>query len=302
METELSYIAQLQSQTSLLADHLLKMEEVMVGDTSLHSHALRIKGCNHLKEYVDDVLRLPAHCKSSICGNCGRWRYEQVADRARWSATQLLQPRTEFKDLCLTVRDVPTDAIRDTVKILRNGCGKLIEPVKGMLGSLWSLEVAKGENPQEENVHLHGLIALDTGRHSGRDRYSRKDWTESWFDNVENARSAHIKTLKDAEGVNSFIDYIAPTNHIKKGFLARIAEALRDPARYVGRAQQLFKLPRHWPTGEFITPEMPVDDGSGLWTGLTKEKWVNDYSKMVRSFGPVTRHPHEDIPIDGAVG
>lgn len=294
-----SYIEQLQQHNGLLADKFLSMPDVQVRDVSLHSHALRMKACNHLKEDFFDGGRSPAHCTSSICGTCGRWRYEQVADRARFHA-QCLQsnPKALFKEVGLTVKDVSTDEIRDTAKILRKGCGQLITPVKGMLGSLFSLEVATSAvNPKLENVHVHGLIALDAGKHSGQYRYSKKKWREAWCESVENARDAHVKTLPEAADVNRFIDYSVPTNDMKKGFLARISDALKDPGRYVDRARQLWKLERHWPSGGFEMPSVPQESGSGLWTAMTKQTWETYYSKAARSLGPITEHPLEDIPI-----
>lgn len=171
-----------------------------------HGYAERVSECSRNPVFAWDRgaktyrLQRADFCRVRMCPVC-QWRkslrwFGRMAEA--WSDLDKRHPDLRFLHLTLTVKNCPTDQVRDVItETINPGWSRLHrrktlwkygedgereERVRNRIaGFLKSVETKPGASQGETNVHLHLLVAVEP-EYFGDDYLQTSDWVKNWRD------------------------------------------------------------------------------------------------------------------------
>jgi hypothetical protein len=253
----------------------------------------RMRRCSHRKGDSHQ-------CGSTLCLLCSRWRNEQAGHLLRQSVQgmQSTHPNSKLMFVSPTLGNVRTDEIGKAARHLHKSWGRFTTQVSCLHGSFRATEIAANPtDPETENVHCHGILAISPGGLSGRNYRSKAAWNEAWADAAkEAARDIDAKPVYDLDGA---IAYMLPaTLNAEKDYVRPAEVAHSDPERYPERIHQQYRLNRHRYGGN-LPPRLhkQVPDGTGLWHGMNTGKFRSFERKLAYDASAYRSRPLELLPV-----
>ena len=157
----------------------------------------RIQSCGELLQFIqqeDGSLKLyqAYFCKNKLCPMCN-WRrsmkYSYQTSRIIDEAIKQ-NPKGRFLFLTLTVKNVPGDALNDTISQLTKAFDLLFRRAKvqkNLLGYLRSVEVTHNSEQNTYHPHIHVLMMVKSSYFSGTSNnyITQEEWGEMWSQSLK---------------------------------------------------------------------------------------------------------------------
>lgn len=192
----------------------------------------RIQSCGELLQFIqqeDGSLKLyqAYFCKNKLCPMCN-WRrsmkYSYQTSRIIDEAIKQ-NPKGRFLFLTLTVKNVPGDALNDTISQLTKSFDRLFRRAKvqkNLLGYLRSVEVTHNAEQNTYHPHIHVLMMVKSSYFSGTSNnyITQEEWGDMWSQSlkVDYVPMVDIRAVKETgKGLKGAILETAkyPTKPIK---------------------------------------------------------------------------------------
>lgn len=180
------------------------------GEAELHQkHAERMAKCTGRLMFgwnVDQTtgeakmqLKKTLFCKVRSCPVC-QWRRQLVWQARAFTMlpkVKELYPKHRWLFLTLTVENVPTDELKETIKTMQDAWSKLRKRKNfPAIGYIKSLEVTRSANGFA-HPHFHVLLLVPSS-YFGKNYIPQLEWREMWGDclRVSYLPVVHIQTVK----------------------------------------------------------------------------------------------------------
>lgn len=170
----------------------------------------RIQSCGELLQFIqqeDGSLKLyqAYFCKNKLCPMCN-WRrsmkYSYQTSRIIDEAIKQ-NPKGRFLFLTLTVKNVPGDALNDTISQLTKSFDRLFRRAKvqkNLLGYLRSVEVTHNAEQNTYHPHIHVLMMVKSSYFNKGDYIKQEEWGEMWSQSlkVDYVPMVDIRSVKES--------------------------------------------------------------------------------------------------------
>lgn len=156
----------------------------------------RIQFCGELLQFIqqeDGSLKLyqAYFCKNKLCPMCN-WRrsmkYSYQTSRIIDEAIKQ-KPKGRFLFLTLTVKNVPGDALNDTISQLTKSFDRLFRRAKvqkNLLGYLRSVEVTHNAEQDTYHPHIHVLMMVRPSYFQSKSDYiTQAEWSKMWSQSLK---------------------------------------------------------------------------------------------------------------------
>ena len=225
------------------------------GEAELHQkHSERMSKCTgklmfgwNVDEQTGEAkmqLKNTLFCKVRSCPVC-QWRRQLV-----WQARAFkmlpkvkeLYPKHRWLFLTLTVENVPTDDLKETIKTMQEAWQRLRQrknfPAIGYIKSLEVTRSAKGF----AHPHFHVLLLVPSGYFHGKNYTTQQQWRETWGDclRVNYLPVVHVQTVKSKNPNNPHDVGAAVVETLK--YETKAAELEQHPDFLRAIALQLVKV------------------------------------------------------------
>lgn len=131
-----------------------------------------------------------------------------------------------FIFLTLTVRNCPTEQLKDTLTHLNKSWQRLTQrSVWPGLGFVKALEVTRNHEDDTCHPHIHAVVAVNKSYFTGRTYLSHEKWTQLWRQalRVEYDPIVHVKRVKARRGqVESLEDYQAELKSVESAVVETV--------------------------------------------------------------------------------
>lgn len=155
------------------------------------------------EESIEGKLHRAFFCRDRLCPMCAWRRTLKVFAQASAVMTEATNQGYKFIFLTLTVKNVKSDELDNTIKKMNDAFAKMRRRKKftgGIKGFFKALEISYNKDTDEYHPHFHIILAVKPSYFKSRYYISQEEFTDLWKDvmDLDYTPIVHVEAFKAA--------------------------------------------------------------------------------------------------------